>query len=206
MIKRKKIYTITKRIFDMITSSFLLLLMSPVMIIISLVILKKLGRPVLFIHPRAGFKGKPFFLYKFRTMSEKFDNHGALLPDGDRMTPLGRKLRALSLDELPQLWNVLKGNMSMVGPRPLLLEYNDLYSYEQRKRLDVKPGITGWAQVNGRNSLTWEEKFALDVWYVRNRSWKLDFKILYLTLFTVFKRKGISSEGHVTMKKFRGSK
>ena len=206
MIKRKKIYTITKRIFDMVTSSFLLLLMSPVMIIISLVILKKLGRPVLFIHPRAGFKGKPFFLYKFRTMSEKFDNHGALLPDGDRMTPLGRKLRALSLDELPQLWNVLKGNMSMVGPRPLLLEYNELYSYEQRKRLDVKPGITGWAQVNGRNSLTWEEKFALDVCYVRNRSWKLDFKILYLTLFTVFKRKGISSEGHVTMKKFRGSK
>ncbi|EIW00673.1 sugar transferase [Thermoanaerobacter siderophilus] len=197
---------IAKRLIDIFVSFFLLIVLSPLLIIISLVILVTMGPPVIFKQERPGFKGRPFTIYKFRTMTNEKDEYGNLLPDEKRLTKIGKFLRTTSLDELPELFNVLKGDMSLVGPRPLLMEYLNYYTEEQMRRHDVKPGITGWAQVNGRNSLSWEEKFKLDVWYVDNWSLWLDFKILFLTLIKVIKREGISAEGYATMPKFTGSK
>ena len=167
---------------------------------------RKLGSPVLFTQVRPGVHGKPFLMVKFRTMTDERDASGALLPDAKRLTPFGRFLRASSLDELPELWNVLRGEMSLVGPRPLLMEYLPLYSPEQARRHEVRPGITGWAQVNGRNAISWADKFALDVWYVDNRSLWLDVKILWRTVRKVLVRDGISAAGEATMPKFTGQK
>ena len=182
-----------------------LLLLSPVFLGITLAVRRRMGPPALFSQLRAGLEGRPFRLYKFRSMTDARDGDGSLLPDADRLTPLGVFLRRTSLDELPQLWNVLCGAMSLVGPRPLLLEYVPLYDERQRKRLSVRPGITGWAQINGRNALTWEEKFELDVWYVEHRSLRLDLKILAATAWKVLRREGISAPGAATMPPFRGS-
>ncbi|RRD65823.1 sugar transferase [Fretibacterium sp. OH1220_COT-178] len=194
-----------KRLVDL-TGSFLgLLLLSPVFLLLTLAIRRRMGPPAIFSQLRAGLGGRPFRLYKFRSMTDARDGDGSLLPDADRLTPLGVFLRRSSLDELPQLWNVLCGAMSLVGPRPLLLDYVPLYDERQRKRLSVKPGITGWAQINGRNALTWEEKFELDVWYVEHRTFWLDAKILAITAWKVLRREGISSPGEATMPRFRGS-
>lgn len=163
-----------------------------------------MGAPVVFKQERPGLYGKPFYLLKFRTMNNAHDSAGNLLSDAARMTTLGRKLRALSLDELPQLLNVIKGDLSLVGPRPLLMEYLELYTPEQARRHEVKPGITGWAQINGRNAISWEEKFKLDVWYVDNRTFILDIRILWLTMIKVFKREGINQQGYETIEKFKG--
>jgi lipopolysaccharide/colanic/teichoic acid biosynthesis glycosyltransferase len=195
-----------KSMLDKVFAFLLLVILSPVMIIVALLIRLFQGSPVFFKQTRPGYQEKPFPLLKFRTMKDIYNDHGNLLPDEDRLTRVGKGLRALSLDELPQFINILKGEMSLVGPRPLLMEYLPLYSEEQRKRHRVKPGITGWAQVNGRNTLSWEEKFQLDVWYVDHWSLALDFKILGLTLIKALKREGISQEGSATMEKFRGSK
>mgnify|MGYP002655898372 FL=1 len=194
-----------KRMFDLIISLGLLVISSPILIVSYLLISKKLGRPVLFKQTRPGKYEKPFDIYKFRTMTTEVDGKGQLLPDEQRMTKLGSKIRNSSIDELPQLINVLKGDLSLVGPRPLLMEYLPLYNEEQRKRHNVKPGITGWAQINGRNAITWEQKFKLDVWYAENQSFKLDMYILYKTIENVLKKKDISSESHVTAEKFRGN-
>src|SRR5699024_1626831 len=194
-----------KRIFDFATATTGLLLASPIIICTALVVKKNLGSPVIFKQTRPGKNGKPFELYKFRTMSDESDDNGELLPDSVRLTKTGKILRKLSVDELPQLINVVKGDMSLVGPRPLLMEYVELYDDRQIKRLDVKPGITGWAQVNGRNNLSWEERFELDVWYVENQSFMLDLKILYMTLQKVVKSEGVSQQGQATMEKFTGS-
>ncbi len=194
-----------KRIFDIITVVVALIFLVPVTSIIALQIRRKLGSPVFFRQTRPGLNGKPFEMVKFRTMRDAYDENGLSLPDSVRMTPFGRFLRATSLDELPELWNVLKGEMSLVGPRPLLMEYLPLYNEEQRRRHEVRPGITGWAQVNGRNAISWEEKFKLDVWYVDNQSFWLDLKILFLTIQKVFIRDGISAQGEVTMPKFTGT-
>ncbi len=194
-----------KRLFDIVASTIGLLLLAPVIAAVAFQIRRKLGSPVLFRQVRPGKDGKPFEMIKFRTMRDAVDKDGNLLPDSERMTPFGSFLRSASLDELPELWNVLKGDMSLVGPRPLLMEYLPLYSKEQYRRHDVRPGITGWAQVNGRNAISWEEKFKLDVWYVDNRSLWLDLKIIYLTVKKVLVRDGISAEGEVTMSKFTGS-
>ena len=193
-----------KRALDVIGASFALLVFGPVMLYIALRIWREMGSPVLFRQVRPGLQGKPFVMYKFRTMTEERDAEGRLLPDEKRLTPLGKFLRQYSLDELPEFINVLKGEMSLVGPRPLLMEYLDRYTPEQARRHEVKPGITGWAQVNGRNALTWEEKFRLDVWYVDNWNLLLDLKILFLTLVKVLRREGISAEGHATMPEFKG--
>lgn len=195
-----------KRLLDLSTSSIILTIVSPVIISTALIVKKNIGSPILFTQTRAGQYGKPFNIYKFRTMTNETDAEGNLLPDKDRLTQTGKLLRKYSLDELPQLFNVLKGDISLVGPRPLLMEYNDLYNSSQRRRLDVKPGITGWAQVNGRNSLSWEEKFELDVWYVDNQSFLLDLKILYLTVLKVVKPEGINQTHETTMPVFTGSK
>ncbi|NPU86197.1 MAG: sugar transferase [Syntrophaceae bacterium] len=181
-------------------------LVLPVMALIALMILRTLGRPVLFRQIRPGLNGKPFGLYKFRTMTDARDGEGRLLSDEERLTAFGRFLRSTSLDELPELWNVLRGDMSLVGPRPLLTAYLDRYDSEQKRRHHVKPGLTGWAQVNGRNALTWEDKFRLDVWYVDNRNLLLDLKILFMTLGIVLRREGISQEGHCTAEEFKGSR
>lgn len=194
-----------KRSFDVLVSLFSLLALAPVIGWVSTKIANNLGRPVLFRQARPGLKGKTFEMTKFRSMRDAIDSKGNSLPDNERLTPFGIKLRSSSLDELPGLWNVLKGDMSLVGPRPLLVEYLPLYSKEQARRHDVRPGITGWAQVNGRNAISWEEKFKLDVWYVDNRSFWLDIKILFLTVKKVFVREGISADGEVTMSKFTGS-
>lgn len=194
-----------KRAVDIFASLFGLILLSPIILILSLCIRCKLGAPVLFRQIRPGMNGKPFEMVKFRTMRDALDAQGVPLPDDKRMTPFGSFLRASSLDELPELWNVLKGDMSLVGPRPLLMEYLPLYSQEQYRRHEVRPGVTGWAQINGRNALSWEDKFKLDVWYIDNRSIMLDFKILLLTVKKVLVRDGISAEGEVTMSKFTGS-
>lgn len=194
-----------KRMFDLIISLGLLVISSPILIVSYLLISKKLGKPVLFKQTRPGKYEKPFDIYKFRTMTTEVDDKGQLLPDEQRMTKLGSKIRNSSIDELPQLINVLKGDLSLVGPRPLLMEYLPLYNEEQRKRHNVKPGITGWAQINGRNAITWEQKFKLDVWYAENQSFKLDMYILYKTIENVLKKKDISSESHVTAEKFRGN-
>lgn len=193
-----------KRAMDIVGAAIGLALLAPVMAVIAVLIWWKLGRPILFVQLRPGLHGRPFRLYKFRTMSDARDADGHLLPDAERLTGFGRFLRATSLDELPELWNVLKGDMSLVGPRPLLMEYLPLYTAEQARRHDVKPGLTGWAQVNGRNALTWEEKFALDVWYVDNRSFLLDCRILWMTLLKVLRREGITAPGEATMPKFTG--
>lgn len=176
------------------------------MAIVAWNIRKKLGSPVLFRQVRPGRGGKPFEMVKFRTMRDAVDADGTLLADSERMTPFGSFLRASSLDELPELWNVLKGDMSLVGPRPLLMEYLPLYSPEQNRRHDVRPGVTGWAQVNGRNALSWDEKFKLDVWYVDNQSLRLDLKVIFLTVKKVVVKEGISADGEATMSKFTGSK
>ncbi|MHA6637621.1 sugar transferase [Stutzerimonas frequens] len=195
-----------KRLFDIVASALGLLLLSIVIAVVAWKIRCKLGSPVLFRQVRPGLDGKPFEMIKFRTMRDAVDAQGNSLPDSERMTPFGSFLRASSLDELPELWNVLKGDMSLVGPRPLLMEYLPLYSPEQYRRHEVRPGVTGWAQINGRNALSWEEKFKLDVWYVDNRSLWLDLKILFLTIKKVVVRDGISAEGEVTMPKFTGRK
>lgn len=182
-----------------------LVLLSPALIIVAFMIRRDMGSPVLFRQVRPGINGRPFQMIKFRTMRDAVDAQGNALPDAERLTKLGRFLRSTSLDELPELWNVLKGDMSLVGPRPLLMEYLPLYSVEQARRHQVRPGVTGWAQVNGRNSISWEEKFALDVWYVDNRSVWLDLKIIWLTIRKVVKREGISAAGEATMPKFDGA-
>ncbi|MFV8570550.1 sugar transferase [Marinobacter sp. SBS5] len=194
-----------KRVFDVVVSGGALLVLFPLLMILAVVVASKLGRPVLFSQLRPGLGGKPFRMVKFRTMTDQRDANGELLPDSERMTGFGRFLRSTSLDELPELWNVLKGDMSLVGPRPLLMSYLSLYSEEQYRRHDVRPGVTGWAQINGRNAISWEEKFKLDVWYVDNRSFWLDLKILFLTVKKVLVRDGISGEGEVTMAPFTGS-
>lgn len=194
-----------KRLFDIIASIVALILLSPAMALIAWQIHRKLGSPILFRQVRPGLDGKPFQIVKFRSMRAATDDMGQLLPDADRLTPFGRYLRSSSLDELPELWNVIKGDMSLVGPRPLLMEYLSLYCPEQYRRHKVRPGITGWAQVNGRNSLTWEDKFKLDVWYVDHRSFWLDLAILFLTVGKVLKREGISAKGDATMPRFTGS-
>ena len=195
-----------KRAFDFVASAFGLLLLAPVMAVLAWQISKKLGSPVLFRQTRPGLHGRPFQMIKFRTMRDAIGPDGQPLPDSERMTPFGSFLRSASLDELPELWNVLKGEMSLVGPRPLLMEYLPLYSPEQARRHEVRPGVTGWAQINGRNALRWEEKFRLDVWYVDNQSFWLDLKILALTVKKVFVREGISAAGEVTAAKFTGSR
>lgn len=194
-----------KRLFDVVGAGVGLLLLAPVIAVVSILIRCKLGSPVFFRQTRPGLDGKPFEMVKFRTMLDATDKHGNPLPDDQRMTPFGSFLRATSLDELPELWNVLKGDMSLVGPRPLLMEYLPLYSQEQYRRHDARPGVTGWAQVNGRNAISWEDKFRLDVWYVDNQSLWLDLKILFLTVKKVLVRDGISGEGEVTMSRFTGS-
>lgn len=194
-----------KRFLDIITSLFVLIMTLPITLVTMILISKKLGKPVLFKQTRPGKNEKPFDIYKFRTMTTEFDDKGQLLPDELRMTKLGSQIRNSSIDELPQLINVLKGDLSLVGPRPLLMEYLPLYNEEQKKRHNVKPGITGWAQINGRNAITWEQKFKLDVWYAENQSFKLDMYILYKTIENVLKKKNISSESHVTAEKFRGN-
>ena len=194
-----------KRSIDFLLSFIAFVALSPLLLVLAILVRLLLGSPVLFRQTRPGLGGRPFRLVKFRTMTDGTDADGALLPDSERLTAFGRMLRATSLDELPELWNVLKGDMSLVGPRPLLMEYLDLYTAEQARRHEVRPGITGWAQVNGRNALSWEDKFALDVWYVDNQSLWLDVKILLMTLVSVVKRDGVSQQGHVTMEPFRGS-
>ena len=194
-----------KTLFDKTLSLILIIILLPVYLVVSLLIWLNMGRPILFIQKRPGKDEKIFKLYKFRTMTNQKDENGNLLPDEKRLTKLGKFLRSTSLDEIPQLFNVLKGDMSFVGPRPLLVEYLPLYNERQRKRHKVKPGITGWAQVNGRNAISWEERFELDVWYVEHQSFWLDMKILWLTFIKVLKREGISQEGHVTMEKFKGN-
>lgn len=194
-----------KRIFDLLVISLLFLPLSLALIITALLVRCFIGSPILFSHIRPGIQGKPFTLYKFRSMTNAKDNHGDLLPDEDRCPPFGRLLRSSSLDELPELWNVLKGEMSLVGPRPLLVEYLERYSSEQARRHDVLPGITGWAQVNGRNAISWPDKFKLDVWYVDHQSIFLDLKILWLTGINVLKRDGISAPGELTAPVFMGN-
>lgn len=196
---------LVKRLLDIIIAAAALVLLSPVLLLLAWQIRRKLGTPVLFRQVRPGRGGIPFVMYKFRTMRDAEDKNGRPLPDAERLTPFGRKLRAASLDELPELLNVLKGDMSLVGPRPLLMEYLPLYNAEQRRRHLVRPGITGWAQVNGRNAISWPEKFRLDVWYVENRSLLLDIKILFLTVKKVLDRSGINSEGEATAAKFTGN-
>ena len=193
-----------KRLFDIFGAAIGLVLLSPVLAVVAFLIWRRMGVPVLFRQTRPGLHGKPFEMVKFRTMRDAVDAEGNPLPDAERLTRLGRFLRSSSLDELPELWNVLKGEMSLVGPRPLLMEYLPLYSPEQARRHEVRPGVTGWAQVNGRNAISWDQKFALDVWYVDNQSLRLDLKIIWLTIRKVFKREGISATGEATMPKFRG--
>lgn len=194
-----------KRTLDILGSLAALILLSPVFVLLFWRIRRDMGAPVLFRQVRPGRNGKPFEMLKFRTMKDAIDAQGNALPDGERITPLGQKLRSSSLDELPEFWNVLKGDMSMVGPRPLLMEYLPLYSERQARRHEVRPGVTGWAQVNGRNSLSWDAKFELDVWYVENRSLWLDIKVLWMTVKKVLKKDGISADGEATMSKFTGA-
>jgi lipopolysaccharide/colanic/teichoic acid biosynthesis glycosyltransferase len=193
-----------KRIFDIVISSLAIIFCLPLFIVLFILIRVNLGSPVFFFQDRPGLNGTIFKMVKFRTMLNTVDNNKHNLPDSARLTDFGSKLRKTSLDELPELWNVLKGDMSLVGPRPLLVSYLDLYSEEQRKRHDVKPGITGWAQVNGRNLISWEEKFKLDLWYVRNHNLWIDLKILFVTIYKTIKREGISVSKNVTMEPFKG--
>jgi len=194
-----------KRIIDIIASIIILLLLFPVMIVISALIYFLIGTPILFSQQRPGIGGKPFVMLKFSTMTNDFDENGKLLPDGIRLTSFGKFLRKISLDELPELFNVLKGDMSLVGPRPLLMQYLPRYSPEQMRRHEVKPGITGWAQINGRNAIAWEEKFKFDIWYVDHQSFWLDVKIIFITIWKIIKREGISQLGQATMEEFKGT-
>lgn len=194
-----------KRLFDLAAASVGLVVLAPVLGGIGLAVRVSLGRPILFRQVRPGLGGRPFTMLKFRTMRDAVGPDGSPLPDSERLTRIGRFLRSTSVDELPELWNVLKGEMSLVGPRPLLMEYLPLYTPEQARRHEVRPGITGWAQVNGRNALSWDEKFRLDVWYVDNRTFWLDLKILWLTVKKVFVREGINQPGQATAQKFRGT-
>jgi lipopolysaccharide/colanic/teichoic acid biosynthesis glycosyltransferase len=196
---------IAKRIMDVVVSAIALVLALPLLCVLSLLVRVRLGSPVLFRQQRPGLRGKPFDMLKFRTMTDARDARGELLPDADRLTPFGSWLRRTSLDELPELWNVLKGDMSLVGPRPLLMEYLPLYSPEQARRHEVLPGITGWAQVNGRNAIAWAETLALDVWYVDHHSVWLDLRILWMTVAKVLRAEGIAEPGQATKAKFRGS-
>jgi lipopolysaccharide/colanic/teichoic acid biosynthesis glycosyltransferase len=193
-----------KRLIDIVGAFAGLVLLSPVFLIVASLIRRRMGPPAVFTQRRAGLRGEPFVLCKFRSMNDARDESGELLPDDARLTEFGEFLRRSSLDELPQLWNVLRGDMSLVGPRPLLLDYVPLYNSTQKKRLDVKPGITGWAQINGRNAISWDEKFALDVWYVEHYNLWLDVKILSLTAWKILKREGISAPGEATMPRFMG--
>lgn len=195
-----------KRFIDIFISIMLLVTLSPIMLGATLIILVSLGRPIIFSQVRPGLNSKPFNIYKFRTMSNETDESGKLLPNHMRINRIGKLLRKLSIDELPQLINVLKGDLSLVGPRPLLMEYLNLYNERQARRHEVKPGITGWAQINGRNSISWEEKFELDIWYVDNQSLLLDLKIICLTVKRVFKREGINQSDNVSMHRFEGNK
>ncbi len=194
-----------KRFIDLICASITLILLSPILVLVAINTRILLGTPIFFRQMRPGYQGKPFNLLKFRTMTAARDAKGTFLPDSQRLSAYGRFLRSISLDELPELWNVIKGDMSLVGPRPLLMQYLNRYTLEQMRRHEVKPGITGWAQVNGRNAITWEEKFKLDVWYVDNRSLWLDLKILGLTIWKILKREGITQQGESTAKEFMGS-
>lgn len=199
------LYSLLKRVMDVAGSALGLLLFSPLLIWLSYKIRREMDPPALFAQRRAGRYGRPFLLYKFRTMTDERNEKGELLPDEARLTKCGKWLRSTSLDELPQLWNVLRGDMSLVGPRPLLLEYVPLYNEAERRRLDVPPGITGWAQINGRNAISWPEKFALDIWYVENKSLATDIRIILLTIKKAIKREGISAAGEATMPRFTGS-
>ena len=201
-VRKKNNNLILKRFFDIAVSLVSITVLSPIFLIVSFLIYRSMGRPLLFRQFRPGLNGRPFRIYKFRTMSDDRDEAGNLLPDDQRLTKLGRLLRITSLDELPELINVLKGDMNIVGPRPLRVKYLERYTPEQARRHKVKPGLTGWAQVNGRNALSWEEKFKLDVWYVDNQSFRLDIKIIFLTVIKVFKREGISAQGEATMPEF----
>jgi len=194
-----------KRLLDICVSGLALLLLSPVLVVLAILVRVKLGSPVLFRQTRPGLHGKPFEMMKFRTMTDSRDANGELLPDDQRLVPFGRFLRNSSLDELPELFNVLRGDMSLVGPRPLLMAYLPLYNAHQRRRHEVRPGITGWAQINGRNNVTWQEKFDLDVWYVDHAGLWLDLKILLLTARTVLRRDGVSKDGHATTDYFKGN-
>jgi lipopolysaccharide/colanic/teichoic acid biosynthesis glycosyltransferase len=196
---------VLKRALDVIVSAFILALLSPLMVAIAFMVWLQMGRPILFRQRRPGYKGIPFFALKFRSMTAKRDEYGHLLPDAERITPLGAFLRRSSLDELPQFWNVLRGDMSLVGPRPLLVQYLDRYTPDQARRHSVIPGITGWTQVNGRNDLSWEKKLALDVWYVDHWSLSLDLRILMITVWKVLKGEGIAAVGSATMPEFMGT-
>ena len=193
------------RLFDILLSIFLLALLSPLILFIIFLVKYNLGSPIFFKQSRPGIKGKPFLLYKFRTMKNINNSDGDQLPDDNRLGPFGKFLRSTSVDELPELWNVLKGEMSFVGPRPLLMDYLPLYSARQARRHEVKPGITGWAQINGRNSITWKEKLDMDIWYVNNKSFWLNIRIILITIVKVIKREGISGDGIATMDKFKGN-
>jgi len=194
----------SKRLFDIVVSASALLLLSPLLVCVALLVALKLGRPVLFRQQRPGLNAKPFDMLKFRSMLDTRDANGQPLSDAERLTPFGQRLRATSLDELPELWNVLKGDLSLVGPRPLLMEYLPRYSPRQRRRHELRPGLTGWAQVHGRNAVDWEERFELDVWYVDHRSFWLDLKILAMTVRLVLSRRGVNAQGEATMRKFMG--
>ena len=194
-----------KRVFDIVVSAVMLLLLWPILLLVAVAVRIVLGKPVFYRQQRPGLNGEIFELVKFRTMHDKREADGRLMSDAQRMSALGGFLRKTSLDELPELWNVLKGEMSLVGPRPLLVEYLPLYSPEQGRRHNIKPGLTGWAQVNGRNAISWDEKFRLDVWYVDNQSFWLDLRILLMTFVSIFRTGDVSQDGHVTMEKFRGS-
>ena len=194
-----------KRAVDLILGITAAILLSPILLITAILVSQKLGSPIFFTQVRPGKDGKPFKMVKFRTMRDAIDAQGNPLPDAERLTPFGRRLRSTSIDELPELWNVIKGEMSLVGPRPLLMEYLPLYSAEQATRHDLKPGMTGWAQINGRNAISWEDKFKLDTWYVQHQSLWLDIKIMALTVKKVLVRDGISAEGEATMQRFLGS-
>ena len=193
-----------KRAFDLLLTFLALLLLLPVLFVVAALVRWNLGSPIFYKQKRPGKDGIPFMLYKFRTMQDDKDKNGTLLPDDKRLTRLGKFLRSTSIDELPELWNVLKGDMSLVGPRPLLTQYLARYTPEQARRHEVKPGITGWAQINGRNAITWEEKFKLDVWYVDHQSFWLDMKIIFMTIWKILKREGISQLGQATMEEFKG--
>jgi len=197
---------LSKRIFDLIVASLGIITLSPIFLLLTLAVRLWIGAPVLFRQHRPGFRGHPFSLYKFRTMTDDRNSAGHLLPDAQRLKPFGKFLRSLSLDELPEVFNILRGEMSLVGPRPLLMQYLPLYSPEQMRRHDAYPGLTGWAQVNGRNAASWEERFKMDVWYVDHRSFWLDIKIILLTIWKVIARQGINEPGHATTSYFTGNK
>lgn len=194
----------SKRFFDIVFSFLAIIILSPILLLTAILVGLFIGTPIFFTQQRPGYKGRPFFIYKFRTMTNRLDSSGNLLPDAERLTPFGHFLRTLSLDEWPELLNILRGEMSFVGPRPLLMQYLPLYSSEQARRHDVIPGLTGWAQVNGRNAITWPDKFKYDVWYVDHWSFWLDIKIIFMTVGKVFKREGISQEGQATTEYFKG--